>query len=133
MAAYYQNGPREGWPGSFISAYASAHPWEDFAETFAPYLDIIAVLDTASHLFKSVRANIRSRSVATLVARYQEVGVLVNEFNRSMGLIDLVPEVIVAPVVDKLEFIHKIVKGAGAGGAARRRDGAGRSSRRSPC
>jgi hypothetical protein len=113
MAAYYQNGPREGWPGSFISAYASAHPWEDFAETFALYLDIIAVLDTASHLFKSIRANFRGRSVKPLVERYQEIGILENEFNRTMGLIDLVPEVIVPPVVAKLEFIHKIVKGAG--------------------
>src|SRR6185295_12014326 len=109
MAAYYQNGPREGWPGAFISAYASAHPWEDFAETFALYLDMIAVLDTASHLFKSIRANFRGRSVQPLVERYQEIGILENEFNRTMGLIDLVPEVIVAPVVAKLEFIHKIV------------------------
>ena len=60
MAAYYQNGPREGWPGSFISAYASAHPWEDFAETFALYLDMISVLDTATHLFKSIRTNLRT-------------------------------------------------------------------------
>lgn len=112
MAAYYQNGPREGWPGAFISAYASAHPWEDFAETFALYLDMIAVLDTASHLFKSIRANFRGRSVQPLVERYQEIGILENEFNRTMGLIDLVPEVIVPPVVAKLEFIHKILKNA---------------------
>jgi hypothetical protein len=112
MSGYYQNGPREGWPGAFISAYASAHPWEDFAETFALYLDMVAVLDTASHLFKSIRTNVRSRSVKPLVERYQEIGILENEFNRTMGLIDLVPEIIAAPVVAKLEFIHKIVKGA---------------------
>jgi hypothetical protein len=112
MAAYYQSGPREDWPGEFISPYASAHPWEDFAETFALYLDMVAVLDTASHLFKSIKANFRSRSVKPLVERYQEIGILENEFNRTMGLIDLVPEVIVAPVVEKLEFIHKLVKSA---------------------
>jgi hypothetical protein len=112
MAAYYQNGPRDGWPAEFISAYASSHPWEDFAETFALYLDIVAVLDTASHLFKSVKANFRGRSVKPLVERYQEIGILENEFNRTVGLIDLVPEVIVGPVVAKLEFIHKIVKAA---------------------
>jgi hypothetical protein len=112
MAAYYQNGPRTDWPLSFISAYASAHPWEDFAETFALYLDMISVLDTASHLFKSIRANFRSRNVTSLVERYQEFGVLVNEFNRTVGLIDLVPEVVVAPVVGKLEFIHTLLKRA---------------------
>jgi hypothetical protein len=113
MAAYYQNGPAEDWPGKFISAYASAHPWEDFAETFALYLDMAAVLDTASHLFKSIKANFRSRSVKPLVERFQEIGILENEFNRTMGLIDLVPEVIVTPVVVKLQFIHDLVRSAG--------------------
>jgi hypothetical protein len=113
MAAYYQNGPRQDWSTSFISAYASAHPWEDFAETFALYLDMAAVLDTASHLFKSIKANFRGRSVKPLVERFQEVGILENEFNRTMGLIDLVPEVIATPVVDKLQFIHDLVRSAG--------------------
>ena len=81
-----QQDPREGWPGAFISAYASSHPWEDFSEMFAPYLDMISVLDTATHLFKSIRTNLRTRSVAPLVERFGEVGVLVNEFNRTIGL-----------------------------------------------
>jgi hypothetical protein len=112
MSAYYQNGPIAAWPESFISAYASAHPWEDFAETFALYLDIISVLDTTAHLFKSIRANFRSRTVKPLVERFQEAGILVNEFNRTVGLIDLVPEVVVPNVVKKLEFIHSLVKSA---------------------
>jgi len=114
MNAYYQNGPCENWQQSLISAYASSHPWEDFAETFGLYLDMISVLDTATHLFKSIRANVRSRNVAPLVERYQEVGILVNEFNRTVGLIDLVPEVVVAPVVTKLEFIHSLVRRSAA-------------------
>ena len=44
---YYQNGPMPNWSETFISAYASAHPWEDFAETFAHYLHMIDTLDTA--------------------------------------------------------------------------------------
>lgn len=112
MGRYYQNGPQPNWQQSYISAYASAHPWEDFAETFALYLDMVSVLDTATHLFKSIHANFRSRSVVPLVERFQELGILVNEFNRTIGLIDLVPEVIVAPVIAKLEYIHKLVKRA---------------------
>ena len=73
---------------------------------------MISVLDTATHLFRSIRANFRSRSVKPLVERFQEVGILVNEFNRTVGLIDLVPEVVVSPVVEKLEFIHSLVKRA---------------------
>jgi hypothetical protein len=112
MAAYYLNGPGGDWPQSYISAYASAHSWEDFAETFALYLDMASVLDTAAHLFKPVRVNFRSRTVQPLVERFQLLGILVNEFNRTVGLIDLVPEVIATPVVHKLEFIHSLVKQA---------------------
>jgi len=112
MNDYYRNGPRENWCQSFISAYATAHPWEDFAETFGFYLDVAAVMDTASHLLRNVRNNMHSRSVRPLTAKYQEIGILLNEFNRTIGLIDLAPEVIVEPVLDKLEFIHTIVKRA---------------------
>jgi hypothetical protein len=117
MTAYYQNGPRPDWSSSFISPYASAHPWEDFAETFALYLDVIEVLDSASHLYKSINANLRSRTVAPLVAKFLEVGILGNEFNRAMGLIDLAPKIIAPPVIAKLEFIHKLVKNATKRGA----------------
>jgi hypothetical protein len=112
MNSYYQYGPPTSWPQSFISAYATAHPWEDFAETFALYLDMVSVLDTAAHLFRSIRTGFRSRSVQPLIDRYQEVGILVNEFNRTVGLIDLVPEVVVPPVVAKLDFIHALVNHA---------------------
>ncbi|MEX0643186.1 MAG: putative zinc-binding metallopeptidase [Pirellulales bacterium] len=116
MSAYYQYGPRPGWFQSHISAYAAAHPWEDFAETFALYLDMAAVLDTATQLFMSIDADFRGPSVAPLVERYQEVGVLVNEFNRTVGLFDLVPEVVVRPVVAKLDFIHALVIDAARSG-----------------
>lgn len=109
MKAYYENGPRPDWNFSFISAYASAHPWEDFAECFALYLDIVSVLDTVAQLFKTNQTNFRCRSVAPLVERYQAIGVTINELNRTVGLLDLAPEVIVAPVVEKLEFIHKLI------------------------
>ena len=73
---------------------------------------MISILDTATHLFHTIRANFRSRTVNPLVERFQEVGMLVNEFNRTVGLIDLVPEVIVDPVVEKLDFIHSLVRRA---------------------
>ena len=70
------------------------------------------MLDTATHLFPNIRANFRGRVVKPLVERFQEVGLLVNEFNRTVGLIDLVPEVVVNPVIEKLNFIHSLVKAA---------------------
>ena len=49
MNAYYAAPPRSGWNRNFVSAYATMHPWEDFAETFNAYLDMRAVLATAAH------------------------------------------------------------------------------------
>jgi hypothetical protein len=49
LQQYYQNGPRPNWLMNYVSAYATMHPWEDFAETFAEYLDMTAALDTAYH------------------------------------------------------------------------------------
>ena len=48
LQQYYAGGPTLGWQESFISAYATSHPWEDFAECFAHYLHIVDTLETAS-------------------------------------------------------------------------------------
>jgi hypothetical protein len=45
---HYNQGPPADWPQRFVSAYASAHPWEDWAETWAHYLHLTDTLETAS-------------------------------------------------------------------------------------
>jgi hypothetical protein len=52
----------------------------------------------------------RSCPLEDMIKRYQQVGVAMNEMNRSMGLLDLVPEIIVPPVVAKLQYIHDLVE-----------------------
>jgi hypothetical protein len=104
---YYENGPRENWRASHVSAYASMHPWEDFAETFGTYLDLRAVLGTAVH-FNACPTT--PRKFADMLTAYQEVGVMANEWNRDMGLLDLVPEVFVDPVAEKLRFVHELLE-----------------------
>ncbi len=47
LANYHANGPQPNWALNFVSAYASAHPWEDWAETWAHYLHMLDALDTA--------------------------------------------------------------------------------------
>ena len=47
LQAYYANGAPPNWQESFISAYATSHPWEDFAETWAHYLHIVDTLEMA--------------------------------------------------------------------------------------
>jgi hypothetical protein len=106
QARYYQEGPRPHWQGQFISAYATMHPWEDFAETFGTYLDMVAILDTASSL---PGEQLRNIDCLKMLAAYQQVGILVNELNREMGIQDLVPEVFTGAVVDKLTFVHRLI------------------------
>ena len=45
---YYRDGPPADWQERFVSAYATAHPWEDFAETWAHYLHILDTVETAN-------------------------------------------------------------------------------------
>ena len=47
---HYDQGPPTDWSQQFVSAYAAMHPWEDFAETFGAYHDMLSVLDTANPL-----------------------------------------------------------------------------------
>ena len=44
---YYSKVPSDVWKDNFISAYASSHPWEDWAETWAHYLHIVDTMETA--------------------------------------------------------------------------------------
>ncbi|MFA9479179.1 putative zinc-binding metallopeptidase [Phycisphaerales bacterium AB-hyl4] len=105
---YYKHGPAPDWQHHFISAYASMHPWEDWAETFAGYLDMTALLDTARHVgFSSVYPD---ADFDTLVVEYQRLGIAVNELNRGVGLLDLVPDVLVTPVVEKMRFINQVCR-----------------------
>ena len=105
LQSYYQNGPSQNWQSSFVSAYATMHPWEDFAETFATYLDIRSVVDNANH-FMSMKVPLDDFDA--LINCHCEVGVMANEFNRDMGLLDLVPQVFVESVTEKLKLIHNM-------------------------
>jgi hypothetical protein len=110
LAAYYANGPKPGWQNEFISAYSTMHPWEDFAETWATYLDMASALDTAHFNGFGGQNDPLHADLDAMVKRYQELGVAMNEVNRSLGLLDVVPDVIVPPVVEKMRFIHELVK-----------------------
>jgi len=47
LAKYYADGPPAGWRDRFVSAHTSAHPWEDFAETWAHFLHIVDTQEMA--------------------------------------------------------------------------------------
>ena len=115
---HYQTGPPADWNDHFVSAYAAMHPWEDFAETWATYLDMTSALDTSAHMGFDRHLDPAEVKVEEMISQYQELGVALNEINRSMGLLDVVPEVIVPPVIEKLQFVHSLVAdGRAASGA----------------
>lgn len=89
-----------------ISVYASTHPWEDWAETFAHYLHMRDVLETAAE-FGLAPSNLSSvLDFDTALREWQKLSVAFNEINRSMGLQDLYPFTISDPVARKLRFVH---------------------------
>lgn len=111
LARHYEQGAPIDWRKRYVSAYASMHPWEDFAETFAAYLDMVAVMDTAAHWRMTSVAPPHAR-LDDLLGAYGELGLALNEINREMGLLDVVPEIFIEPVRRKLGFIDALVRDA---------------------
>ena len=124
LQIHYQNGPPPDWAQHYISAYAAAHPWEDFAESWAHYLHIIDTLETASAFglrihpgagtHRMLRAEInfaphKATSIDQLITSWLPLTVAVNSLNRSMGLADLYPFTLAPQVIEKLRFIHRLV------------------------
>ncbi len=109
---YYDEGPPADWAEHFPTEYAAMHPWEDFAETFALYLEMVDTLDTARHMELGGPGVLDT--CGPMIDAYQRLGVAVNELNRSMGLKDLVTRRFNPPVIEKLHFVHDVVQGNGA-------------------
>ncbi len=125
---YYENGPRSNWQENFISAYASSHAWEDWAETWAHYLHITDTMETAydfglsieGHVLppplnigddKKVFANeyLHTMAFDDLLTDWMRLTILMNALNRSMGLRDAYPFSVSAGVADKLRFVHQVI------------------------
>ena len=144
---HYAASPAPGWNDTHVSAYATAHPWEDWAETFAHYLHIRDTLQTAGAYGMVVTgpdetledgaqlvavpsehdAAASSRPFRDILATWLPLTYALNAVNRSMGADDLYPFVISPPVVDKLAFVHEVV-GTAAGRRARPQGVAGLSA-----
>lgn len=112
LERHYQ-APLEDYRLGYISGYASSHPWEDFAETFAHYLHMRDTLETAQHFgFTSdtPRGSGRDPSaLETLLDDWLGLTVALNALNRSMGLPDAYPFALTPLVEVKLAFVHELV------------------------
>lgn len=105
---YYRNSPLSGWQKDYISAYAAAHPLEDWAETWGHYLHMRDMLETARE-WEAVPPPEKDDFDANL-NQWIELTILANELNRSMGLPDIYPFVITPGVREKLAFIDRTVQ-----------------------
>ncbi len=122
---HYQAGAPGDWQSRYISRYASSHPWEDWAESWAHYLHIIDTLETAGHYGVQVRRELpdgtihhadprfnayRIEDFDTIISHWIPLTHALNSLNRSMGLPDLYPFTLPDPAVRKLAFVHGIVR-----------------------
>lgn len=107
---HYAEGPPTGWESSYISTYATMHPFEDFAETWAHYLHICDTIQTASEYGLATVSSVTrfSHFRDVVVGIWVPLSVALNMINRSMGHEDLYPFVIPDEVLEKLEFVASL-------------------------
>jgi hypothetical protein len=125
---HYAEGPPADWAQRFVTAYATMHPWEDWAETFAHYLHIRDTLQTAAAFGLIVTGPDpiadpelvsvpeiepeAERSIDAIIAAWLPLTYALNAINRSMGLDDLYPFTLAPKVIEKLGFVHDRVRDA---------------------
>lgn len=122
---HYRLGPPGDWRTSYISEYATMHPWEDFAECFAHYLHITGTIDTARESglmldsdqvrFTMDRDIVPLQSYADepierLLYDWKWLSTMFNRVNVAMGRRPLYPFDIPQPVVRKLGFVHRVIR-----------------------
>jgi hypothetical protein len=128
LQASYDQGPPADWATRFITSYASSHPWEDWAETWAHYLHMLDTIDTAlSFGIDADNIDIEAQAWGRdalwrpddatadvclgFVNAWVEVTAALNEMSRSMGQNDFYPFVMPRAAIAKLHFIHLLVQG----------------------
>lgn len=115
IARHYADGPPPDWQADYVSAYATMHPWEDWAETWAQYLHLLDTLQTAQafglhHPEAAASAVETDDHLDQLIAQWLPLSYALNQVNRSMGQSDLYPFVLTPPVLAKMRFIDECVR-----------------------
>ncbi|MGY4155482.1 hypothetical protein ACVINW_001324 [Bradyrhizobium sp. USDA 4461] len=125
LERHYHDGPPSDWRDRYVSAYASVHPWEDFAETWAHYLHIVDTLEMAGNFGIQVApTGVASEGLAAridfnpytisdfdrVVASWLPFVFAMNSVNRAIGLNDLYPFMLAPAVIAKLAFVHRLIQ-----------------------
>jgi len=125
LQRYYRERAPTNWQERFVSAYATCHPWEDFAETWAHYFHIVDTLEMANAFGLSIKPPIDREgghtarvdfdpyvagSIGQIIEAWAPFVVAMNSINRAMGRPDLYPFILAPAVVEKLGFVHDLVR-----------------------
>ena len=125
---HYDQGAPADWQRTHISAYATSHPWEDWAETWAHFLHIVDTTEMAAAFGVSLAAAVDTQGelsanigfdpyqlteIAPLIDQWVPLASLMNNLNRAVGQHDAYPFVLMPAVIEKLAFIQKVVRNAG--------------------
>jgi hypothetical protein len=126
LERHYAAGPPDDWQERHVSAYATMHPSEDWAETFAHYLHMRDTSQTAAAYGLELHGPDLPAGDAfaasprddppdfdEFVAAWLSLSYALNALNRSMGRDDLYPFVLAPAVVEKLRLVHELVLEAG--------------------
>lgn len=127
---HYKEGAPKNWRDSFISEYATMHPYEDWAETWAHYMHIMDTLETAKNFSITGSTSAIAEetekvedlslpqdayffsgqtSIDSILDTWIDFSVILNSLNRSMGMNDAYPFVLTEPVRTKLSFVHHAI------------------------
>ncbi|WP_024889645.1 zinc-binding metallopeptidase family protein [Luteimonas huabeiensis] len=128
LRRYYADGAPGDWLHTHVSRYATMHPWEDWAETWAHYLHIVDTLEIAAAFGIRIAPDIvddpameadisfdphRVAGIDRLIEAWLPLTYAVNSLNRAMGQPDLYPFAIAPPVTEKMAYIHALIRRAG--------------------
>ena len=120
LERHYRDGPPAGWAERYISAYASMHPWEDWAESWAHVMHMVDALETAYFLGLSAQPRradepvlvvgqrppqARVGHVDELLSSWAALTYVLNNLTRGLGLPDAYPFVLGAAVAQKISFV----------------------------
>jgi hypothetical protein len=126
LRTHYEQGPQPDWALKYVTSYASSHPWEDWAETWAHYLHMADTADTAmSFGVDATRAELASdlfemndlwqpehpdaAKFLDFLNGWVRLTNVLNELSRSMGQPDYYPFVLPRAAVGKLQFVHQVI------------------------
>ncbi len=105
---YYANGPAADWQRFYISPYASAHPAEDWAESWGHYLHIFDAMETAE-AYNVIPTPGGTMDISQRISVWRDLSIVLNELNRSVGLGDAYPFVVNRFVEEKLKLVDTVI------------------------